>query len=319
MNTPDIPADEPQRLATLRALGVLDTAAEERFDRLTRMAKRLFRVPIALVSLVDENRQWFKSCVGLAASETGRDISFCGHAILGDDIFYIPDALADERFADNPLVTGAPHIRFYAGCPLHAANGAKVGTLCVIDVQPREFDHDDAQALHDLARMVEAELIAFQAATTDELTGISNRRGFRLLAQYSLNFCARQNLPVSLAFLDLDKFKAINDCFGHAAGDQALATFAELMRSSFRSADLLARLGGDEFVVLLSEVEHERAHAAVAKFSRHLDAYNAGSGQPYQLAFSDGIVELDAERHFSIEALLAEGDELMYSIKAAKR
>ncbi|UGA37405.1 GAF domain-containing protein [Chromobacterium haemolyticum] len=112
MKTPDIPADEPQRLATLRALGVLDTAAEERFDRLTRMAKRLFRVPIALVSLVDENRQWLKSCVGMSTVETERDISFCGHAILGDDIFYIPDALADERFADNPLVTGAPHIRF---------------------------------------------------------------------------------------------------------------------------------------------------------------------------------------------------------------
>ncbi|WP_019101239.1 GGDEF domain-containing protein, partial [Chromobacterium haemolyticum] len=188
-----------------------------------------------------------------------------------------------------------------------------------IDVQPREFDHDDAQALHDLARMVEAELIAFQAATTDELTGLSNRRGFRLLAQYSLNFCARQNLPVSLAFMDLDKFKAINDCFGHAAGDQALAAFAELMRGSFRSADLLARLGGDEFVVLLSDVGQERAQAAMAKFARHLDAYNAGSGQPYPLAFSAGIVELDAERHFSIEALLAEGDELMYSIKAAKR
>lgn len=319
MNTPETPADEPRRLAALRALGVLDTAAEERFDRLTRMAKRLFRVPIALVSLVDENRQWFKSCVGLEASETSRDISFCGHAILGDDIFIIPNAVADARFADNPLVVGEPNIRFYAGCPLHAANGAKVGTLCVIDAQPREFDHDDAQALHDLALMVEAELIAFQAATTDELTGISNRRGFRLLAQYSLNFCARQNLPVSLAFLDLDKFKSINDRFGHAAGDQALAAFAEQMRASFRSADLLARLGGDEFVVLLSDTGRERAQAAVDKFARKLDAHNDAAGQPYRLAFSDGIVELDPERHFSMEALLAEGDALMYQIKAAKK
>ena len=115
MKAPETPADEAKRLATLRALGVLDTAAEERFDRLTRMAKRLFRVPIALVSLVDENRQWFKSCMGLATNETSRDISFCGHAILGDDIFIIPDTLADARFADNPLVVGEPYIRFYAG------------------------------------------------------------------------------------------------------------------------------------------------------------------------------------------------------------
>jgi GAF domain-containing protein len=201
--------NESARLNALRSLNILDTLPEDRFDRLTRMAKRMFRVPIALVSIVDENRQWFKSCNGLAASETPRNISFCGHAILGDDIFVINDALADPRFADNPLVIGHPHIRFYAGCPIRVAGGMKMGTLCLIDDHPREFDGEDAAALRDLAAMVEDELNAFQTATTDDLTKISNRRGFMLLAQYGLNFCSRQNVPASLVFIDLNLFKLI--------------------------------------------------------------------------------------------------------------
>ena len=108
MQIPAKPADEANRIDTLRALKILDTSTEERFDRLTRLARRLFGVPIALVSLIDEDRQWFKSCFGLEASEMARDISFCGHAILQNDIFVIPDAALDGRFSDNPMVTGAP-------------------------------------------------------------------------------------------------------------------------------------------------------------------------------------------------------------------
>ena len=171
---------------------------EERFDRLTRMCKRLFGVPIALVSLVDENRQWFKSCVGLSVSETPRDISFCGHAILGNEIFVIPDAAKDERFADNPLVLDEPHIRFYAGCPLRSQNGCKLGTLCIIDRKPRELTQEDLDTLKDLASMVERELEAVQLATLDDLTKISNRRGFMALAQHSLNLCSRQETQASL-------------------------------------------------------------------------------------------------------------------------
>jgi GAF domain-containing protein len=156
LKEPSIPETEALRLATLKSLKVLDTPPEERFDRVTRMAKRMFRVPMALVSIVDEDRQWFKSKQGLDACETPRNVSFCGHAILGDDIFLVTNALHDERFADNPLVAGDPNIRFYAGCPLKAGDGQKLGTLCIIDSEPREFDQDDASALRDLASMVEA-------------------------------------------------------------------------------------------------------------------------------------------------------------------
>ncbi|HBC58163.1 MAG TPA: GGDEF domain-containing protein, partial [Gammaproteobacteria bacterium] len=180
LKIPDLPDDESSRLTTLNALNILDTEPEERFDRLTRIAKRLFDVPIALVSLVDENRQWFKSCIGLNVRQTDRNISFCGHAILGDGIFIIPNALKDERFADNPLVIDEPHIRFYAGCPISVPDGHKMGTLCIIDRKPRQLSQEDLELLQDLANMVGQELAALQMATLDELTGIANRRGFTL-------------------------------------------------------------------------------------------------------------------------------------------
>ncbi|MDH3460804.1 MAG: GAF domain-containing protein, partial [Burkholderiaceae bacterium] len=158
MKKPDTPANEPVRLAALCALDMLDTPAEERFDRITRVAQRHFGVQIALVSLVDADRQWFKSRQGLAALETPRDVSFCGHAILSEDVFYVPNALQDPRFADNPLVTGGPEIRLYAGAPLRAPGGERVGTLCVIDSRPRELSTEDFAMLRDLADGVEAEL-----------------------------------------------------------------------------------------------------------------------------------------------------------------
>jgi len=159
MQKPAIPKNESKRQAALRGLNVLDTPAEARFDRITRIAQQHFQVSIALVSLVDEDRQWFKSRQGLDATETPRDISFCGHAILSEDIFYIPNALEDPRFADNPLVTGPPKIRFYAGAPLHAPNGQRVGTLCIIDDKPREFSSEELAVLRNLANDVEKALL----------------------------------------------------------------------------------------------------------------------------------------------------------------
>ena len=155
MRKPEFPADEEQRLQALRELKVLDTPAEERFDRLTRIASAIFKTPISLVSMVDKDRQWFKSRQGLDATETPRDISFCGHAILGDEVFYVPNALEDERFADNPLVAGAPDIRFYAGAPLATPDGHRVGTLCVIDSKPHEHSAEELQVLRDLGDCIE--------------------------------------------------------------------------------------------------------------------------------------------------------------------
>jgi GAF domain-containing protein len=152
------PLDEERRLAALRALGVLDTPAEERFDRLTRLAAALFEVPAALVTLVDRDRQWFKSRHGLGLLETHRDLSFCAHALHGEDVMLVPDTLLDDRFADNPLVAGPPRVRFYAGCPVKGADGACFGTLCLVDTRPRDLDEAGLGLLRDLGALVRREL-----------------------------------------------------------------------------------------------------------------------------------------------------------------
>lgn len=157
MMTP-LPKHEKQRLKVLWQYDVLDTVPEEVFDDLTELAARICGAPLALISLVDENRQWFKSRVGVTHTETARDISFCAHAILQNDLFIVPDAMLDKRFANNPLVTSDPKIRFYAGAPLVTPDGHALGTLCVLDQVPRELNPDQRQALRVLARHVVGQL-----------------------------------------------------------------------------------------------------------------------------------------------------------------
>ncbi|WP_217515997.1 ATP-binding protein [Vibrio metschnikovii] len=174
MQVPPLPEEESERQKTLDKTGLLNSGSEARFDRITRLAQQIFSVPIALISLVDRDRQWFKSRQGLDAQQTPREISFCGHAILNSEIFVIENALVDQRFCDNPLVMGAPDIRFYAGAPLHSTKGYRIGTLCLIDSQPQSFSSKQRSMLKDLAATVEALIQAEE---------LSNERLGKLTAQ----------------------------------------------------------------------------------------------------------------------------------------
>ncbi len=315
MKKPALPKNEKTRLHTLHSLDILDTPAEERFDRLTRLAQRMFETPIALVSLVDENRQWFKSCIGLDVRETPRDISLCGHAILGEDVFMVPDATKDERFADNPLILSGPKLRFYAGCPMKYMDGSKLGTLCIIDTEPRVLTDKDLGLLKDLTELAESELAAIQMAKLDDLTKIPNRRGFISLAQNSLNLCARKKIPTSIVFFDLNGFKLINDKYGHTEGDAALTIFANHMITTFRESDVIARLGGDEFVALLTDATHEIANDIVMRLQQSVEKYNRSASRGYDILFSAGIVSVDYENDYSIGMLLKKSDSMMYERK----
>jgi len=159
MITAPTPDNEAARIAALYSMLLLDTPREERFDKIVEFAAGEFDVPIALISLLDSDRQWFKAAVGLGeVCETGRDISFCGHAIMRSDIMVVPNALEDPRFSDNPLVTGWPHIRFYAGAPLILRSGYALGTLCIIDTKPRNLDDVEISILSTLRALLMQEL-----------------------------------------------------------------------------------------------------------------------------------------------------------------
>ena len=183
MRPPALPHNESKRLQVLHSLHLLDTPPDPALDRLTRLATRLFQVPVALVTLVDEERQWFLSRAGWDICETSRRDSLCGHAILGTATMVVADTLLDERFEDNPLVVGSPGIRFYAGRPLRSREGLALGTLCLIDLAPRHFSAADKAALNDLAQMVEAHFHGIEVATDAQAVKLSLERSDMLFAR----------------------------------------------------------------------------------------------------------------------------------------
>lgn len=318
MIEPEAPKNEAERLHALITLKILDTSHEERFDRVTRMARRMFNVSISLVSLIDEDRQWFKSKQGIDVSETSRYISFCGHAINQDGLFIIPDASKDERFSDNPLVTGAPNIRFYAGYPLKLRQEINIGTLCLIDSNPRSLNEEDQQLLSDLGAIIEQEIHSIQIATLDELTLISNRRGFLNLVDHTFKVCRRNKLSMTFIMFDLNKFKAINDSYGHHEGDLVLTSFAHAMLNSFRDSEVIGRLGGDEFVAMLSDSDGVKTDLVLERFSAAIDKVNETLNKPYKIEYSAGVMHFEHDTDKSIQDMINEADAAMYEKKKAK-
>jgi diguanylate cyclase (GGDEF)-like protein len=243
----------------------------------------VFSTSIALVSLVDSDRQWFKSRQGLDAPETSRDISFCGHAILDDNIMVVNDATQDERFCDNPLVCGNPDIRFYAGYPLAAPDGSRVGTLCVIDEKPREISKEQLRLLRELGRMVEEEMIKASDATTDPATGLSSRKGFLNIADHLLAMCRRCEQPATVQMIHLRNLAAIEAEHGRDESDAAAIELAHMLTANFRNSDIVARICIDIFCVFLSGTDLSGAGPAGVRLDEQLNERNRMDNLPYQL------------------------------------
>lgn len=287
MKTAEISENEQERLHSLDCLKVLDTPIDERFERITRMVCRTLKVPIAAVSLIDRERQWFKSIQGLNVDETSRDIAFCAHAINGEEPFIVSDALSDARFHDNPLVTADPNIRSYAGIPLAVEKGLRLGTLCAIDTRPRDFTPQQMEILSDLAGMATAELMsvklseahlrlvseleqAQRAALIDSLTRLWNRGGAELLLEKELEAAKRAERPITVALLDIDHFKTVNDKLGHAAGDEVLRGISRTVLKHLRPVDTVARWGGEEFLIVLPGCAEEDAVTALERVLQNI-------------------------------------------------
>jgi len=456
MLVPPIPSNEAQRLSSLRALQILDTPPEERFDRITRLAKMFFDVPITLISLVEDERQWYKSVQGLPNCETSRDVSFCAHAMLSRELFIIPDALRDTRFADNPLVTGDPWIRFYAGCPLYASDGSALGSFCIIDRQARELSASEQQVLRDLGTWVENEINAIQISQAlmqresevrlraimestnevmilvgkdqrlhcvnrcfstffgtpsdevtgsschdiatqlaslfanpqqvyqllvgtaadaereftdsliqcrpqnrtlelsstpvhndnaehlgrlyifrditeraamletlqhqtkhDTLTGLPNRTFLQEQIEAALLVDAHGESSAVLLMLDLDRFKEVNDIFGHLQGDLLLMQVGTRLRRALSSLSLpgtVARLGGDEFAVLLPMAGEEKACVVVQAIRMAFEEPFTIAEMPVQIDASIGVV-LSPMHGKDAQTLLRRADIAMYNAK----
>jgi diguanylate cyclase (GGDEF)-like protein len=309
---------EEQRLQALYRYDILDTPTEESFDRITRLAKLLLQMPMATVSLVDRDRQWFKSRQGVGAEETPRNISFCTHTIRKDETFVVQDALADRRFCDSPLVTGEPHIRAYVGVPLRTPSGHNIGALCVMDVKPREVSKEQLNVLQDLGRLVVDELELRQLAFVDTLTGAMTRRAFLAEGDKEVKRAQRHNRNLGCIMFDLDHFKSINDTHGHGGGDQVLAKVIAACREELRASDHIGRLGGEEFAVLLPESGVEAAQVAETLRKKIASLIVTFAAQIIHVSASFGVAVFSKD-DTDFNQILARADTALYEAKSGGR
>ena len=333
---PPLPLDELRRRRRLQQLQVLDTRAEPALDAIARLAARIAEAPVGVISLVDTHRQWFKARVGVEVQTTSRSVSFCAHALLGDGLFEVEDATLDPRFADNPLVRGDPGIRFYAGMPLVMPGGEVVGTLCVIDSRPRRLGATAREALAVLARSVtdelelrqrvgeleeevarrhEAEARIMQLATRDALTGLPNRAALMDRLHQGVRAAQRSGNLLAVLFLDLDRFKWINDTLGHDLGDALLQEMALRLSRAVRECDTVARLGGDEFAIVLGDLwQVADAEAVAAKIVDVITRPLEVRGHALRVGGSVGVAVYPFQAHDE-ESLLRHADLAMYHAK----
>ena len=306
---------EDARLAALDSFDILDTPAEEAFDRITRLTRRVFDVPMSTITLVDGHRQWFKSRQGVAACETSRGPAFCSLVVREVRPLIVPDTLADERFVKNPFVLGEPHVRFYAGVPLRTAEGHCIGTLCAMDTKPRNVHADLAEILTDLARIVMSELELRRLAMTDALTSTLSRRAFRSEFSRTFSLACRHRHDLSCIMLDLDHFKAVNDTYGHAVGDLVLSQVAAACREELRKTDGLGRVGGEEFAILLPHTGLASAIRVAEKLRAAIAQLRVSTPQGIlRVTASLGVAALDGSVG-DPDALLRHADAALYAAK----
>lgn len=318
-----LPINEAQRLEAVHAHQILDTAPELAFDALARLAAHTFAAPVALVTLMDANRQWFKAGVGLHMPELDRQLAFCAHTIVHTaSPMVMEDLQADSRFANHPLVAQGPRLRFYAGAPVVDAQGMVLGTIAVLDTQARPFSLAQRAALLDLSTLVMTALEGRQQALqlahmamTDYLTGLSNRAQFKQALEVELSHAMRTGEPFTVLCMDLDGFKEVNDGFGHAAGDEVLCEVSRRLAQQVRLGDVLARFGSDEFGVVMRHGAKDSAQVLAKRIVKAVSApITLSSGDVIGVGVSIGMAAY-TDTVESVPTLLAHADQALYQAK----
>lgn len=312
-------ASDEGRLAALNRYDILDTGREESFDRISRLIKLTLDVDIAVVSLMDAHRQWYKSSEGIDAQQVPLDIAFCRYILDSGQGFTVADAAQDPRFSDNPFVTGPAHVRSYAGVPLQTPDGFTIGSVCAVGSTARDFTAREQSILRELADLVMDQLALRRIAAIDSLTGISSRRAFKEDAQKFVTLAKRHRYALSCISFDIDHFKAVNDTYGHPGGDQVLVAVSNAVSGLLRQSDLFGRLGGEEFAVILPHTDGARAMEVADKLRLAIRALVfPGSRPPISISASFGVAALDANAD-DIESLLHKSDEALYEAKRSGR
>ncbi len=321
-----IPENEVGRLNAVHSYEILDSAPEVDFDALTRIAIHALDAPAGVIGLMDSDRLWFKSEVGLGVSQLDRQIAFCAYAIMrpGEQLI-VEDLLNDTRFQNNPLVLNAPKLRFYAGAPLIDRNGYALGTIAVVDTRPRALSESERAVLDDLSVLVISALEnrqranrLSQMAMTDHLTALANRAQFERTLTAEIAHARRTGERFTVSYMDLDGFKQINDTLGHAAGDEVLREISRRMEKQVRTEDLLARLGGDEFGILLRQGDIESTELLAKRIAEVVTIpINLPTGERIRVGISIGSATYTDDIG-SMPALLERADQALYAAKRSK-
>ena len=325
------------KIANIHSLDLFYTPIEERFERITRLARRALRVPVAAISLLNENKQWFKSAAGWGISEIARDDAICRLTVEANQLLTIADTLEDPRVATSSVVASAPRFRSYAGYPLTDEHGHIVGTFCVFDLKPRVFSALDRQSVVDLAAMAQRELLSDQlshahAALTsklslarrealmDPLTHLWNRRGASMLLKSALDKADELNTPLTLALLDVDNFKRVNDSYGHQSGDEVLRKIGSRLLSAVRNEDAVCRMGGDEFLVLMADTDAKIAARVAERIRSSItDTPVPTRDGTMSVSVSVGFTVRQPRDKSAVEALIEQADQALMQSKAAGR
>lgn len=329
------PLHEAARLRALRAYQLLDTQADADFDLLTELAAELCGVPYSFVSLVDEDRVWYKSSYGKNIVQSPRDEDYCSWAILEEHELLLPDLLADARTASLPPTVQDAQYRMYNGVNLTTSDGFRVGVLCVLDTRPHALTERQLSLLRRLARQVislmelrrmerelkEALVTVSRLANEDDLTGLKNRRAWMEEAQQQLQLAKRLKTPLSILVLDVDHFKKVNDTHGHPAGDAVLRGLGQLLSLCLRTTDTPGRLGGEEFAILAPGTDAKGA-LQIAETLRNAIAQERieDAGLTLQVTASIGVASMPAGlADVDLDSLMRAADQALYGAKQSGR
>jgi len=329
-----IPANESARLDSLRRMLLSSSPDEASLDRVIRAARRIFGTPIALISLVDQDRLWFKSCIGLTVRETPRGISFCGHAILEEEPLIVEDTLCDTRFADNPLVTAEPMIRFYAGRALRNSENFPIGALCIMDREPRRLSQEERRILDDLGQWAEAiftstELSEAQRALSAELDEakresmvdpqlqIWNRWAIVDILDREAKRAQRHHDALSVLMVGVDQLGSIDNRYGRSTADALLKEVARATHGALRPYDAMGRYSVEEFLVVLPDTDRNAAAVVAERLREKVEACTVAVGSDrVSCTVSTGVASVEQNADSSpIDMLVASAEDALLLAK----